>query len=130
MELKRQGRITILDDAFNSNPVGSKAAVETLALFDGMRILITPGMVELGDKEDDYNFAFGGYAAKCCDWIVLVGEEHTRPIKNGALREGFDENKIRIYNTFTEAINFAYKIDCDGKQAFILLENDLPDNYS
>lgn len=130
MELKRQGRITILDDAFNSNPVGSKAAVETLALFDGMRILITPGMVELGDKEDDYNFAFGGYAAKCCDWIVLVGEEHTRPIKNGALREGFDENKIRVYNTFTEAINFAYKIDCDGKQAFILLENDLPDNYS
>ena len=130
MELKQHGAITIIDDAFNSNPVGSKVAVETLAMFDGMRILVTPGMVELGKDEEKYNFAFGGYAADCCDWIILVGEEHTRPIKNGALRAGFDAERIRVYNTFTEAIGFAYKIDCEGKPAFILLENDLPDNYS
>ena len=51
MEMKTQGAVTIIDDAFNSNPIGSKAAVETLAMFDGIRILITPGMVELGEDE-------------------------------------------------------------------------------
>lgn len=129
MELKKHGDITIIDDAFNSNPVGSRAAVETLALFDGVRIMVTPGMVELGDDEDDYNYKFGTYAAPCCDWIVLVGKTHTAPIKKGALEAGFDERKIKVYNSFDEAINFAYSIDHEGKQAFILLENDLPDNY-
>lgn len=52
MEMKPHGDVTIIDDAYNSNPVGSKAAVETLKMFDGIRILITPGMVELGDKEE------------------------------------------------------------------------------
>ncbi|HPU63389.1 MAG TPA: UDP-N-acetylmuramoyl-tripeptide--D-alanyl-D-alanine ligase, partial [Mobilitalea sp.] len=49
--IEKGSNITIIDDAFNSNPAGSKAALDTLALFDGLRILITPGMVELGDKE-------------------------------------------------------------------------------
>ena len=54
MEMKKHGNVTIIDDAFNSNPIGSKAAVETLAMFDGMRILLTPGMVELGAEEAEY----------------------------------------------------------------------------
>ena len=54
MQLREHGLVTIIDDAFNSNPVGSRAAVETLKMFDGIRIMITPGMVELGDKEEEY----------------------------------------------------------------------------
>ncbi len=63
MEMKAHGNVTIIDDAFNSNPIGSKAAVETLALFEGERILVTPGMVELGEGEAEYNRKFGTYAA-------------------------------------------------------------------
>ena len=129
MELKPVGDTILIDDAFNSNPVGSKAAVETLCLFEGVRILVTPGMVELGDEEEMYNYQFGIYAAASCDWIVLVGKKRTLPIKNGALSAGFDMSRIQAYNTFEEAINFAYKIDCAGQRAIILLENDLPDNY-
>ena len=130
MELKKTGDITIIDDAFNSNPVGSTAAVETLSMFDGIRILVTPGMVELGEDEEDYNFEFGERAAECVDWIVLVGKVHTQPIKNGALRAGFPPENIEVFDTFDEAISFAYKIDKQNGEAFILLENDLPDNYS
>ena len=130
MELKKTGDITIIDDAFNSNPVGSAAAVETLSMFDGVRILVTPGMVELGDDENQYNFEFGEKAAECVDWIVLVGKVHTQPIKNGALRAGFPRENIEAFDTFNEAIAFAQRIDKQGGEAFILLENDLPDNYS
>ena len=45
--------VTIIDDAYNSNPVGSKAAVEPLHMFEGMRILVTPGMVELGNRKEN-----------------------------------------------------------------------------
>lgn len=130
MEIKKQGDVTIIDDAFNSNPQGSTAAVQTLSMFDGVRILVTPGMVELGEDEERYNFEFGEVAATCCDSIVLVGKKHSLPIKNGALKAGFDKNKIEAFDTFDEAISFAYKIDRGGSNAHILLENDLPDNYS
>ena len=128
MEMKTQGNVTIIDDAFNSNPVGSKAAVETLALFDGMRILITPGMVELGADEDEYNRKFGTYAADCCDRIFLVGRKHTEPIKEGILEKGFAEKHIEVFDKVEDAISRAYAVKTD-KHKYILLENDLPDNY-
>lgn len=128
MEMKPQGNVTIIDDAFNSNPIGSKAAVETLALFDGMRILITPGMVELGEDEAKYNRKFGTYAADCCDRIFLVGRKHTEPIKEGVLEKGFPEKNIEVFDKVEDAINRAYAVKTD-QHKYILLENDLPDNY-
>ena len=128
MEMHEHGTFTIIDDAYNSNPAGSKAAVETLAMFDGVRILITPGMVELGKDEDDYNYKFGTYAAKCCDHILLVGEKHTVPIKEGALSQGFPEEKCRVFDRLSDAVSYAHSIKDPGHK-FILLENDLPDNY-
>ncbi|MDE6688218.1 MAG: UDP-N-acetylmuramoyl-tripeptide--D-alanyl-D-alanine ligase, partial [Lachnospiraceae bacterium] len=128
MQMLEQGNVTIIDDAYNSNPVGSKAAVETLAMFDGIRILITPGMVELGKEEDSYNYKFGTYAAKGCDYILLVGREHVRPIQKGALESGFDEKRCLIYDNLKDALAYAYSIKGD-RHKYILLENDLPDNY-
>lgn len=128
MEMKPHGDVTIIDDAYNSNPVGSKAAVETLKMFDGIRILITPGMVELGDKEEEYNYKFGTYAADCCDYILLVGAKHTKPIYDGVLSKDFPKEKLFVFDKLEEALNQAYRIKGQG-QKYILLENDLPDNY-
>ena len=128
MQLREHGLVTIIDDAFNSNPVGSRAAVETLKMFDGIRIMITPGMVELGDKEEEYNYKFGTYAADCCDYILLVGKKRTKPIYDGALSKGFPEEKIKAFDKLEEALACAYEIKGQGHK-YILLENDLPDNY-
>lgn len=128
MEMREHGLVTIIDDAYNSNPVGSKAAVETLAMFNGIRILITPGMVELGDKEKEYNYKFGTYSAECCDYILLVGKNHTAPIKEGVLSKGFPEEKCLVYDKLEDAVAYAYSIK-GQEHKYILLENDLPDNY-
>lgn len=128
MQMREHGMVTIIDDAFNSNPVGSKSAVETLAMFEGIRVLITPGMVELGDKEDEYNYKFGTYAAECCDYILLVGRNRTKAIRNGAIDKGFSEEKCLVFDRLQEAVSYAYSIKGAGHK-YILLENDLPDNY-
>ena len=128
MQMREHGLVTIIDDAYNSNPVGSKAAVETLAMFDGVRILVTPGMVELGDKEREYNYKFGTYAADCCDYILLVGRKHTEPIREGVLSKGFAKDRCLVYDKLEEALSYAYSIKEQGHK-YILLENDLPDNY-
>ena len=128
MEMKESGGVTIIDDAYNSNPVGSKAAVETLAMFDGLKILVTPGMVELGDQEDEFNYKFGTYAANCCDHIVLVGRAHTDPIMRGALDAGFPDRNLRVFEDVKDAMSYVYSIP-SPLHKYILLENDLPDNY-
>lgn len=128
MQMLEQGKVTMIDDAYNSNPVGSKAAVETLAMFDGIRILITPGMVELGKEEDSYNYKFGTYAAKCCDYILLVGRAHVEPIRKGALENGFAEERCLVYDHLQDALAYAHSIRGEGHK-YILLENDLPDHY-
>ncbi len=130
LELVKHGNVSILDDAYNSNPNGAKVAVETLGLFeDSVKILVTPGMVELGEKEDEYNAEFGKQAAAVCDYIILVGEKQTKAIKEGALAAGFDESRLFVRNSLNEATQLMYELDA-GRNKVILLENDLPDNYA
>lgn len=129
LELSEKNGVTIIDDAYNSNPSGTKAALEALSLFDGFKILVTPGMVELGEKQDELNREFGRNAANVCDYVVLVGQKQAVPIKAGLLDEKYDENKIFVANTINEALAHVYALHSGGKKKIILLENDLPDNY-
>ncbi len=128
LELKKQaGGISVIDDAFNSNVEGSKSAVEVLGSFErGKRMLITPGMVELGDKQYEYNFKFGEYAAKNCDYIILVGEKQTLPIKEGL--GTFPQDKIYVAKDLNDALGKMREVCTSGWT--VLFENDLPDLYN
>lgn len=129
LQLIQRNGITIIDDAYNSNPTGSKAAIDALALFDGCRILVTPGMVELGEKQDELNRAFGAYAAAVCDYVMLVGKKQTESIYAGLVSAGYPESKIYVADVLQDALKAAYAADAEGKEKIILLENDLPDNF-
>ena len=79
--IKHPNNVTVLDDAFNSNPVGSRMALEVLGEFAGhKKILVSPGMVELGDRHYDVNKKFGELAASVCDYVILVGQQQTSPL--------------------------------------------------
>ena len=127
--LPKGGGVTVIDDAYNSNPTGSKAAIDALALFDGFKMLVTPGMVELGDRQDELNKAFGAYAATVCDYVVLVGKKQTAPILEGLHEAGYPEERIYVADGLNDAITHAYAVNAQGKEKIILLENDLPDNF-
>ena len=129
LQLSDKGNMTIIDDAYNSNPSGTKAALEALSLFDGYKILVTPGMVELGSKQDELNREFGQNAADVCDYVVLVGEKQAVPIKAGLLDKNYDESKIYVASNINDALTHVYALNSQGKKKIVLLENDLPDNY-
>lgn len=129
MEMRNEGSdVTIIDDAYNSNPVGSRAAVSTLGMFDGVRILVTPGMIELGDAQYDYNYKFGTYAAASCDYIVTVNRVNRDAIRQGALDSGFPESHLQSFLRLEDAMRYVRQIRDRGHK-YILLENDLPDNF-
>ncbi len=126
--LPQRGGMTVIDDAFNSNPKGSAAALQVLAAFPGRRIIITPGMVELGQGEEDYNRKFGRLMAKAADVAFLVGKKHTEPIVEGLREAGFLEENIHVVNNLAEATTLLHQLGQSGD--VVLFENDLPDNYS
>lgn len=117
----------IIDDAYNSNPLGARNAVDVLSSFDGYtKVIITPGMVELNDKQDEENESFAEYAGAKVDYAIVVG--HTNRL---ALDRGFEKTlaKDRLFDIdkVENAINYA-RTNIPGKK-IILLENDLSDNY-
>ena len=118
----------VIDDAFNSNPVGAKMALDVLSKFDGRRIIITPGMVELGTEEKNENKKFGIHMAKCVDIAILVGPKRSEPIVEGLRENGFDDANIYIVKDLKGATEKLAEISRMGD--VVLFENDLPDNYN
>ena len=128
LELKQAGDITIIDDAYNSNPAGAAVALETLGLCRGGRIVITPGLVELGEKELEYNRILGTQAAANCDLLILVGDQpRTEAIEAGAKEAGLAETAVLRAATVQDAMVMARSARLDDKM--VLLLNDLTDNY-
>ena len=118
----------IIDDSYNSNERGAQMALEVLGSFKGRkRILITPGIVELGDKAYEINKKLGKEATKHSDFIILVGEKQAGPLLDGVKEAKYPESQTMVAKNLDEAIKKMYELmDSD---TVVLLENDLPDNY-
>ena len=121
------GNFTIINDAFNSNPVSSKAALRVLSQFPKRRIIITPGMVELGEKEAEYNQEFGRAIAAAADIAIIVGKKRALPIIAGLKEAGFPEEAIHRVDSL-EASTVLLR-SFVRKEDTVLYENDLPDHY-
>ena len=128
LELKPYGTNYIIDDAYNSNPVGSKMALDVLGLMDGIKIVVTPGMIELGDKQYEANYNFGTYISEVADYVILVGKNQTKPIYDGLTKSKYKKDNIYVINDVKEAFPIMNKLSV--KKTYILLENDLPDLFN
>lgn len=123
--LNTGGGVTVIDDAFNASPDGAKAALETLSAFEGRRIVVTPGLVELGEAEERENETFGRNMATVADIAILVsrnGEAMERGLRQG----GFGGTILRTRN-LAEASRELAALARAGD--VVLFENDLPDHY-
>ncbi len=129
LELKKLGNFYQIDDAYNSNPVGAKNACQVLGMMPGVKVVVTPGMIELGEKEDEYNKEFGRQIAEVADYAVLIGAKKTKPIYDGLLDKGFDKDKIVVLNDVRDAYPFVSSL-VKRQEVYALFENDLPDTYN
>ena len=126
--ISNPGGMTVIDDAFNSNIRGAKQAFKVLKEMSGKRILVTPGMVELGSQEEEMNREFGAAAAEACDEAILVGKKRSEAIASGMTEQGFPKEHIEVVNSLEEAAELLKTRVKPGDT--VLFENDLPDNYT
>lgn len=121
------GGVTILDDAFNSNPVGSTMALEVLGKMPGRGIVVTPGMIELGEQTFELNAQLGDAIARNADIAIIVGQYNRDAIVEGLRRSGMPEERVRLVDSFAEAQAELQPMLRPGDT--VLYENDLPDTF-
>ncbi len=129
LELKPFNKGSLLiDDAYNSNPEGCLEAIRVLGSFDGMKkVVITPGLIELGEKEYECNFNLGLEATKNANIIILVGLNRSKPMADAVNTTDFPKENLYIVASFKEAMEVYNKFA--DSNTVVLFENDLPDNY-
>jgi UDP-N-acetylmuramoyl-tripeptide--D-alanyl-D-alanine ligase len=93
----------------------------------GRRLLITPGMVELGELMESENRKLGEAAAQHATDVILVGEKQAAPIKAGLLAAGFSPERLQVVDTLSEALAW-YQNELTSGDTVLFL-NDLPDTY-
>ena len=126
LELLYNGNDVIIDDAYNGNESGAKNALIALSRFaPRVRVIVTPGLVELGERQFAANKELGEFAAEHCDYAIFLGP-NSDALLSGALYGGMNPDfvyKVRSLEEVTEILK-----TIKGEKA-VLFENDLPDNY-
>ena len=103
-----------------------KSALTALSRFvNRVRVVITPGVVELGSLQNEANEKIGVFCADTCSYALFVGV-NAQSLKRGAIKGGMDKSRIFTFDTLDKATEKLKQIK--GERA-VLFANDLPDNY-
>ncbi|MBI1390178.1 MAG: UDP-N-acetylmuramoyl-tripeptide--D-alanyl-D-alanine ligase [bacterium] len=119
--------VTIVDDAYNSNPSGFACALRTLRVVEGQRkILVTPGMVELGAREAQEHEVLAPLIADTCDIVCLIAPDRVPAFPEALRRAGLGE-RLHEFESLARAREF---LNAELRAGDVILyENDLPDLY-
>lgn len=117
--------ITVIDDSYNGNMNGVRSGIHLLGRATGRKVVLTPGLVELGSKMRERHLEIGELYARSVDLVLLIRSPMTDALVEGMERRGFGE--YRIYNDTEEAHNDLGNVLRQGDT--ILFQNDLTDNY-
>lgn len=98
--------VTVINDAYNANPVSMRAAIETLAGMRsaGRRIAVLGDMAELGSLTEIAHFRIGEEVARLPIDVLVTAGPRARRIAQGALAEGMPAENVRPCEQVPEAI--------------------------
>ena len=120
--------ITIIDDSYNANEDGVRAALEVLDSFNGRKIVLTPGMIELGKRENLANYEFGKLLGVKADKVIIIGKHNAEMLIKGMLEVGMARENIMFAKSLYKGNVLLNEILQKGD--VVLFENDLPDTYN
>lgn len=120
--------ITIIDDSYNSNEDGFKAAMEVLDMYEGRKIVLTPGLIELGKMENVVNYELGKLLSSHANIVIVIGKHNAEMLISGLKDGGLDVDNIVFAKNLQKANEYLNSII--KPKDVVLFENDLPDNYN
>lgn len=124
IRLYKYGKALILDDSYNSNPDGFRAALDFLGQKGKgkERIVITRGMLELGERSDELHEEIAGDISFLADKVVLISKDFVEPIRRGLVHKFGIE--LSVITDRLELLSYVQSLK--DKDVAILLENRIP----
>ncbi|HNX23016.1 MAG TPA: UDP-N-acetylmuramoyl-tripeptide--D-alanyl-D-alanine ligase [Spirochaetota bacterium] len=101
-------KYTVINDTYNSNPLSSLFALESVCdVFQGRRkIAVLADMKELGESSCVYHVKVGEFAgARKFDLLLLYGEM-AEYYEKGALSAGMNSSSVKIFDSKEEIVLF------------------------
>ena len=114
--LKLAGDLTIIDDAYNSNPRAMESMLETLAGWPGVRqrIVVAGEMLELGSSSPEWHRLVGRLCAQFgADWLLAV-QGDAKYLLEGAVGAGLPRERAMFFSDATEAGRFCQTVVRSG----------------
>ncbi len=103
MDITKNGKYTVINDAYNANPQSMKAAIDVLSSCKGATCCILGDMFELGEKAPQYHAEIGRFAVhRGIDLVICIGEL-SENMYEGAVAMG--GSIVAYYKTKEEFIN-------------------------
>lgn len=127
LQLIKQNDVYILDDGYNANPLGVEGFIEVLNSFNGIKAVVSQGIVEMGDQTVAENYRFAKKLAKVADYCALLGQ-NTPSLYKGLVDGEFDKQRIFVCESLQEAVSAL--LPYLSKDSIIAFQNDLPDNMN
>ncbi|HEX2849788.1 MAG TPA: UDP-N-acetylmuramoyl-tripeptide--D-alanyl-D-alanine ligase [Acidimicrobiales bacterium] len=118
---------TFIDDTYNSNPAGARAALASLQRYAAganRSVVVTPGMIELGPRQADENERFAAGASEVATDVVIIGSTNRK-----ALTAGAHQGRARVHYVDDRAGATAWVKENTSAGDVVLFENDLPDHF-
>jgi len=123
-QLKKIDELLVIDDAYNANETSFQYSIDSLKYFKTKKVLLTPGVIELGKENEKINYNLGLYILDKVDEIILIGKNSI------SIRKALDDNNFsnyKYFNTYIEGMK--YLKEKEDKNFITLIENDLLDYY-
>lgn len=127
LEIKHLHQATIIDNTYSSNVTGFTQLIADLKHIPGRKAILTPGIVELGSITKKTHLSLGKDIAKVFDYITLIGHS----TRTSSLEKGIKSINPQAHITYLDNHHDYWatvdKLSLDYQ--WIVLENDLPENY-
>jgi len=125
LNVYKYGKAVIIDDSYNSNPQGFKAALDVLSKYpsDKPRIVLTRGMLELADRSDELHEEIAGEISFIANEVVLISPDSANAIKRGLVTKFKNISLREIYDR-NDLLSYVKKLK--ERNVVILLENKVP----
>jgi UDP-N-acetylmuramoyl-tripeptide--D-alanyl-D-alanine ligase len=124
IQVYQYGAVTVIDDTYNSNPTGFRAALGVMNFYPGerRRIVVTRGMIELGELSDEKHEEIGGEIAFTADELIIISPDSADALERGAVTK----YGIVVKRICAPADLLQYLRTIKETNAVLLCENRLP----
>ncbi len=98
-KVKVSDKLVLLDDTYNANPDGVTAALDYLNLYRGwQKIIIFPGMLELGEKSEAEHQRVAEKITEVCNYAFFTSRDFAAPLQKILNKKRYTDFQFIVNN--------------------------------